>query len=143
MRKLLASAVMMGLVCSPVFGQSPCASALTGAEILTLLSPGNNIYACGTSGTEKWNETLKLPNLVEDFKLGAPPDPSAIVGTFNVTGGSSTGVITYDYGPGAVFTYNVSRANYPTVPGTYVFCQISPSPGTNYNISISVGPGTC
>jgi hypothetical protein len=117
---------------------------LTASQIRTLLSPGSEIYACGRSGTEKWNETLKNNTDVWDYKLGnAPADPSTRVARYSIIGRDvGAGRIVYEYGGGARFTYEIAPTRPGTFPnmGQYFFCQ---NGGPTYTINVTLGPGTC
>jgi hypothetical protein len=122
---------------------------LTAAQIQTLLLPaGNNVYACGTSGTEKWNETLVNSTDVWDYKLGSgnATDPSTKVATYVITGAQTgAGSIQYNYGGTAQFTYEIApvgpNTTFPNM-GQYYFCQTAGG-STDYTIMVTLGPGTC
>lgn len=108
---------------------------LTEAQISNLLA---NRYACANiSATEHWNELHSSPYVL-DYKEGPtdPVDPSDTVshptGTYAITGVSgpqTTGTVTYNYGAGGTYGYNIYANGSGTVPfgstGTYSFCGVS------------------
>ena len=110
-------------------------TTLTASQIQALLTTN---YACGSSGTEKWDEILigGASGDVNDYKKGPsdPVDPSAKVGIYTI---NANDTITYNYGSGGTYTYSIVTAGATAgSPGTYSF--VGPSTWT-----ISVQASAC
>ena len=109
-------------------------SALNGDAVQTLLA---GKYACqGSSPTATWNE-LHIGGAsgnVQDYKKGPtdPVDPTAVVGTYAIAGGSGEGTVIYNYGAGGTYTFVISGTSSP-----YLFC------GPSGDLSVNVQPGPC
>jgi hypothetical protein len=132
---IVASVSVLAFVASHAMAACPT-GALTNAGIKTALAgaAGASKYHCAIRGSEKWNESLGNTNTgnnadngtVTDYKKGAgdPVDPTGTVGTWTI----ANDTITYNYGPGAIFTYSV------TGTGPYTFCDV----GTSATLVVSV-----
>lgn len=111
------------------------AARLTGDDIQTLLV---SRYACGSNGNETWDERLLGTGSgdVEDYKKGPtdPVDKTEVVGTYSID--KTNHKITYNYGSGGIFTYQISNsgATVTTGPGTYTFTG---APGPTLTITVS------
>jgi len=122
---------------------------LTQAQISNLL---NNRYACvGASPNAQWNE-LHQGGLVLDYKKGPsdPTDPSDTpshpTGSYTVTGptggAQQAGTVTYNYGAGGTFGYNVTApagSGPPFHPGLYSFCTTT----AGQNLAVTISPSHC
>lgn len=133
-RIVIAGALVFGA------GQAMAQNCTTGTPLSQTQISGllSNRYACvGSSPTATWNE-LHSGGQVLDYKLGpaSPTDPSDTsshpTGTYAVSGLGSpdtTGTVTYNYGSGGTYGYNVYGNQSGAVPfnatGTYSFCGIS------------------
>lgn len=131
----MALVLVLGAAQFLAAGAARAQTALTGTQIQALLTTN---YACGSSGTEKWDEKLigGTAGNVTDYKKGPsdPIDPTAVVGTYTIDTGSNT--ITYSYTGGGVYTYTVTTAGGTAgSPGNYTFANS----GT-YLISVQAVP---
>jgi hypothetical protein len=128
-----------------------CASGsnITSAQILTLLG---NRYACiGTSPNASWNELHDVASgKVLDFKKGPkdPQDPSDTpshpTGIYTITGAGGTtdvGTVTYNYGAGGSYGYNIrdNLGSSAPAPGIYSFC----TSGGGQSLAVTVSAGPC
>jgi hypothetical protein len=133
MVKVAAGAVVIFAACSAGAYAQTCTGAgkLSATQISSLLF---GRWACGHSGTEKWNE-LHSGGQILDYKKGPsdPVDPSATparpTGNYTITGnGEATGQINYIYATGGgSFSYQIlangtGSASF-SAPGTYSFCS--------------------
>lgn len=86
----------------------------------------------GSSSGELW-----------DYKRGSNPvDPTAKVGSWNITTGSSTGGpsrIVHNYGPSAVYSWRIKQ-EIAGIPGSYIFCD---GPSGPYTFTMKAGIGSC
>ncbi len=145
-RLIIVASIAATFGATPVLAQV-CSSGtnITGAQLSSLL---NNRYACiGSSPNATWNE-LHTAGKVLDYKLGPShaTDPSATAsnptGTYATAGSGGPqgpGTVTYNYGSGGTYAYNV-RANLTgTIPwsgtGTYSFCGTGGA--SNFAVTIS------
>ena len=131
----MALALVLGATQFLAAGAAQAQTALTGAQIQALLTTN---YACGSSGTEKWDEKLigGTAGNVTDYKKGPsdPIDPTAVVGSYTIDTVINT--ITYSYTGGGIYTYTVTTAGGTAgSPGNYTFA----GPGT-YLISVQAVP---
>ncbi len=99
-------------------------------------------YACGAqSATQRWNELHSGGRIIE-YK-DPPAEPSEDVGSYTIAAGSPA-TITYDYGPGSVYTYCVIGAianNVASPPaGTYGFYNTGSSAAIRVRISPNATP---
>ena len=100
---------------------------------------------CATVGSLSWYHLHMRsgfgPNDIQDYKKGPQDkaDPSRVVGTYTINGGSSGNpdTITYDFGSGGSHTYVVTPA--AQAPGTYSFCNVS----TGETITVTVSDRLC
>ena len=117
----LALLLVLGAVQFLAAGSARAVTTLNANQIKNLLV---GKYACGSSGTEKWDEILAGTNSgsVTDYKKGPsdPRDPSAVVGSYTIN--NQTNTITYNYTSGGSYTYTIEdpNSNYPN-PGIYIF----------------------
>ena len=117
----LALLLVLGAVQFLAAGSARAATTLNANQIKNLLV---GKYACGSSGTEKWDEILVGGNTgsVTDYKKGPsdPSDPTAVVGSYSIT--NQPAAITYNYTSGGSYTYTIQDPNSTSPnPGTYIF----------------------
>jgi len=105
----------------------PCAGlGIQQSNVLTLVSGKT---ACASRGGDRWQEFHALNGDVIDYKLGPndKTDPSSKVGTWvavAATRGSPQNV-TYNYGPGQVYSYAVCLPAGNAAAGPFAFCNVA------------------
>lgn len=109
---------------------------ITNDALATLIS-GKTV--CAVSGSDKWQEYHKPGSDLIDWKRGAnhPTDPTKKVGTWSTGGTGSNSRVTYNYGPGQVYSYAV----HSVTGSTYTFCGDSPAP--TLDVSLIAGQVSC
>jgi len=134
-RIVIAGALAVVLSAGSASAQTCTGTPMTSAAITSLIA---GRYACANiSPTQHWNE-LHQAGKVLDYKKGPtdPIDPSDTAthptGTFAVTGSGgpqTTGTVTYNYGAGGTYGYNIYANGTGTNPfsatGTYSFCGVT------------------
>ena len=142
----VVSAVLLSFAAGPVAAQSnPCPNTgrLSAADIQALVTVSGRYFCALRNATnEKWNESHigGADGNVQDFKKGASTvDPTKIVGTYSITGGTD-GIIAYSYGdPGSPYRYQVVGT------GPYSFCNVAT--GETFLViattSPTVNPNSC
>ena len=105
----------------------PCAGG--GTQQVNVQALVNGKTACATRNGETWQEFHAANGAVIDYKRGPndKTDPSSKVGTW-VAGNATRGAqqtVTYNYGPGQVYSYAVCGA----AGGPYLFCNVSSKQG--------------
>ena len=115
------------------------------ARLVVLLGDKTVCKADGSGGFE-WQEYHKLPNNrannLIDYKKGPtdPVDPTKAVGRWVVAkGGSPDATITYNYGPGAVYTYKVHGPD----GGPFSFCDATTGQEVVGGAYLVPGQGPC
>jgi hypothetical protein len=148
MKFILATAVVFcSLHASQAMAQNNCTAGpfLSRASLATLLQAGR--YACGstlgTPSADSWDELhsgAPGPAFTGTFtQVGKGPRP------YTLTAPAGGGVVTYDYGPGNIFSYRVTPVTgtaFTTTPGDYIFCMTAPVSTRQYTIRISTAPST-
>lgn len=89
---------------------------------------------CAILGSEQWQEYHASNFDLIDYKKGPsdPVDPTKTVGLWNTSGTGTNSVVTYDYGPGQVYSYEVH------LNGTqYSLCGVSGAP----TLDVTLLPG--
>lgn len=125
-RTLIATALVLA---SNVQAQNNCpcnggvGTQLTGTTSPTLGAALAGKMACGTAGTERWQEWHNgnaAGGVVIDFKLGPghPVDPSGRVGTYSVSTAGTNSTVSYAYGGSTNYAYRVCRVG----STSYAFC---------------------
>lgn len=125
------AAVSVLAAAAPAGAQSAnCSGNSLNQTFLGTVFSGNTV--CGRPGPQypgaagdRWQEQHRAANQLWDFKLGAPPDPTARVGDWLIVGTGSSAQMRHTYPPGGatVFNWTVYGPNTNT-PGSsvYYFC---------------------
>ncbi len=98
---------------------------------------------CAKHSSDSWQEYHLVGGLaggvLVDYKMGAnhSTDPSKQVGTWATSGTGANSVITYNYGPGQSYTYELHLSN-----GIYTFCGRNGAPNIDV-IQLKVGLTSC
>jgi hypothetical protein len=115
-----------------------CAPQMTLSQLQALLS--NRTACVGITPSATWSEWHNgtTTGSVVDWKKGPgdPVDPTAIVGTYAITGDTQGSAITYIYAS-ASYTYTVTQGVGPV----YTFCPAGG--GTNFSVTIKTGQTPC
>jgi hypothetical protein len=137
-RQVAAGAFLLIASATSALAAGNCANPndqLSGDEITALL-----VGHYAKDAADNNNEILN-GGQITDYKKGPgdPIDPSAVIGTYTISGGSSQGTVTYVYSNnGGTYSYNVST-NSPNAShsalGTYKFC------GSNGDRSVTINAG--
>ena len=133
-------ALTLGMAGEAAAQACPCAGGGTQQVNVQVLVNGKT--ACAVRGSERWQEFHAANGDVIDYKLGpgSTTDPSSKVGTWvagNATRGSPQ-TVTYNYGPGEVYSYAVCGP----ATGPYLFCNVS-SKEAIPNVRLQAGQGAC
>lgn len=151
---LLAASAAVGLV-GIAHAQCACGGvaqvtngAGAGNQRLTDLLVGNTV--CATAGSDKWQEfhsgVSGAANNLIDYKLGptSTKDPTAPVGKWSITGTGTGSIVTYDYGPAAVYSYTVCRGTGSEAnPGPpFSFCSTGSTRSVT-GATMVAGQGAC
>jgi hypothetical protein len=133
-----AFAVMVPLLVSTAMLGGEAIAACTGnslnqTQLATALT-GNT--ACAVRGNDRWQELHQSGGALIDYKRGPSDnvDPSKQVGTWSIVGTGTNARVSYNYGTGGTFTYQV----FSNGGSSYSFCN-----GTELLVSIKAGGGAC
>jgi hypothetical protein len=133
--KLALFAGMAALTVSTGQASAQCTAPM---NVGTLQSALDGNYACGSQGSESWNE-LHSGGILTDYKKGPTDkiDPTAPVGIYTISSNNEgTGQVDYTYTAGSLhFAYTV-QSNGGT---SYTFC---PVPG-GIPLSVTIQPAHC
>ena len=96
---------------------TPAANQVKNSALSTLLS-GNT--ACALRGGDRWQEEHHPGGVLKDYKKGSTDkvDPTKQVGTWAVSGSGANAIVTYNYGTGGSYAYEV----WDNGGGSYSFC---------------------
>ncbi|MBT9591759.1 MAG: hypothetical protein IV089_12805 [Thiobacillus sp.] len=128
-RLLIISVVWLAWSSGAAMADCSANTRITGNALATLVS-GKTV--CAMLGSEKWQEYHKPGGDLIDWKRGAnhPIDPTAKVGTWSTSGSGSSSRVSYNYGPGKVYSYEV----HSTAGAAYTFCGDAPAPTLDVNL---------
>lgn len=107
---------------------------------------GNNVVAnavsgktvCATIGGDKWQEYHQAGGALIDYKKGPsnPVDPSKTVGSWSTSGNGSGSLVTYNYGTGGSYSYEVHLSG-----AQYTLCGVSGAP--TVDVTLRSGQVSC
>jgi hypothetical protein len=125
--KVMMVAGAFVLIVGGAEGAAVACSAPTGAlnqsNLSTTLESGGRIACDGSPGNWE-NQEIHSAGTLTDYKKGPtdPVDPTTTVGSYSI---NSSGIITYNYGPGSSFAFYVvpEAGTTATTPGAYDFYE--------------------
>ena len=126
----LAGAIPLTLALTLGMAQTASAQCTCGGTVVA--KPGvllSGKTACAVRGNEQWQEYHAPGGALIDYKGGTPEQ----VGTWS----SGTSTVTYNYGPGAVYTWSVCRVG---ASGPYNFCNAA---DTVMGATLKTGQTSC
>lgn len=144
-RLMITSVALLAWVSGEAMAAGCDGNYLTGPQMSTLLT-GNTVCSpanCTQGNNCEWQEQHRAGGQLWDHKLGSNPvDPTAQVGTWNVTRASSTAGpsrIVHNYGPAQVYSWRI-KEEVAGFPGSYIFCD---GPSGPYTATIKQGLTGC
>lgn len=110
-------------------------SQLTNGAVATAVSDKT---VCGILGNQQWQEYHQPGGSLIDYKKGPghPVDPTKQVGSWSTSGTGASSVVTYNYGSGGTYSYEVHLSG-----GTYTLCGVSGAP--TLDVTLLPGQASC
>jgi len=108
---------------------------LKNAEVANAIS-GKTV--CAILGSQKWQEYHQAGGGLIDYKkgIGHPVDPTKVVGTWSTSGTGSNSWVTYNYGTGGSYSYEIHLSG-----STYTLCGVSGAP--TLDVTLVSGQVSC
>lgn len=139
-RLVIAGVVLLAGISGEVMAVDCSSPTKISGSALTNLIPNKTV--CAVLGAEKWQEwhsgSSGSDNNLIDWKKGSSStvDPSGPVGKWS----TSSQYVTYNYGTGGTFSYEVHGPSTHTEGATYTFCGVSPAPTLDVKLWIGQVP---
>lgn len=110
----------------------------TGAAPNVVANALSGKTVCATLGSQKWQEYHQPGGSLIDYKKGPsdPVDPTKTVGTWSTSGNGNNSRVTYNYGTGGSYSYEVHLSG-----GTYTLCGVGGAP--TLDVTLPSGQVSC
>ncbi|MDP2783358.1 MAG: hypothetical protein Q8O38_02000 [Sulfurimicrobium sp.] len=142
MKRLMVTSIVL---LAGISGEVMAVDCSDGTQLKNTVSDPNVVAntlsgktVCATNGGDKWQEFHQAGGALIDYKKGPNDlvDKTKQVGTWSTARGGSDSLVTYNYGTGGTYSYEVHLSG-----GIYTFCGVSPAP--TLDVTLLSGQVSC